>query len=93
MVPHLTAAHVLAQLVIMNVSSFVGRLSPGFFAGRLGVENMTLASTIVCTVLMLGMIGLRSIASVVVMGVIYGFFAGICKHLPFPISSVLTVEN
>ena len=72
----------MVQLVIMNASSFVGRLSPGFFSRKLGVENMTLASTLACTVLIFGMIGLGSVASVIVIGVIYGFFAGTCKHAP-----------
>ena len=81
------STHHLIQLVIMNASSFVGRLSPGFFAQKLGVENMTLASTLACTVLIFGMIGLGSVASVVVIGVIYGFFAGTCEHVPLPFSS------
>ncbi|KAI0960377.1 hypothetical protein AcW1_004904 [Taiwanofungus camphoratus] len=67
------------SLVIMNASSFIERLSPGFFAGSLGVSNMICAATGCCTVLIFGFIGLKSVASVVVIGIIYGFFAGVCK--------------
>jgi hypothetical protein len=66
----------------MNGSSFVGRLSPGFFAQRLGVVNMVTAASGVGAVLILCMIALKSIASVVIIGVLYGYTAGICVHAP-----------
>lgn len=64
----------------MNGSSFVGRLSPGFFVQRLGVVNMVTAASGVGAVLILCMIALKSIASVVIIGVLYGYTAGICVH-------------
>jgi hypothetical protein len=67
-----------SQLVILNASSFFGRLSPGFFAHRLGVVNMATAAAGVGAVLILSMIALRTVASVVVIGVLYGYCAGIC---------------
>ncbi|MGZ7240455.1 hypothetical protein ACXWPE_09425, partial [Streptococcus pyogenes] len=55
---------------------------PGFFANKLGVHNILVTATFVCSVLILGMIGLGSVASVVVIAIIYGFFAGTCAcHL------------
>ncbi|KAF7348859.1 hypothetical protein MVEN_01406000 [Mycena venus] len=78
------------SLVIMNAASFVGRLSPGFFAHRFGVPEMVAASGGVGAVLILCMIALKSVASVVVLGVLYGYSAGIFVTLMAPIFSVLT---
>jgi hypothetical protein len=65
--------------VILNVSAFVGRLSPGLYANALGVDNAVTISAGCCSVLILGMIGVKSLTSVAVIGVIYGFFAGVCE--------------
>ncbi|KAJ6461855.1 MFS general substrate transporter [Mycena vitilis] len=72
------------SLVIMNGSSFFGRLSPGLFVHRFGVINMITVSTGVGSVLLLSMIALKSIASVVVLGVLYGYSAGLCKFIRKP---------
>jgi len=42
-------------LVIMNASSLLGRLSPGFFAHSLGVVQMTVGSCICCSALIFSM--------------------------------------
>ncbi|KAJ6451780.1 MFS general substrate transporter [Mycena sanguinolenta] len=78
------------SLVIMNASSFFGRLSPGFFAHKLGVVNMVTASAGVGSVLILCMIALKSVASVVVIGVLYGYSAGIFVTLMAPLLTILT---
>ncbi|KAJ7214882.1 major facilitator superfamily domain-containing protein [Mycena pura] len=64
------------SLVILNGSAFVGRLCMGFFAQRLGVINMIIVATGCGAVLIL--IALKSAASVVVIGLIYGFWASAC---------------
>jgi hypothetical protein len=79
----------LVQLVIMNASSFVGRIVPGFLAHSLGIANMATASAGCGAVLVLGMIGLSNIASVVVLAILYGFCSGICGcSFPDPTSNV-----
>jgi MFS family permease len=80
------------SLVIMNASSFVGRLSPGFFAQKLGVHNMVTASAGAGAVLILSMIALKSVASVVVIGVLYGFSAGVFITLMAPLLTMLTSD-
>jgi hypothetical protein len=62
----------------MNASSFIGRLSPGFVARRFGILKMVVIGSGCGAVLILCMIALKSIASVVLLGVLYGFCAGIC---------------
>ncbi|KAH7889302.1 major facilitator superfamily domain-containing protein [Phlebopus sp. FC_14] len=81
------------SLVFLNGSSFVGRLSAGFIAPLLGVANLTTASTFACGVLILGMIGLSSVTSVIVLGVIYGYFAGVYIALMAPLIAVLTTNH
>ena len=63
----------------MNFASFVGRLSPGLVVHRLGVANMLVTAAGCGSVLILCMIALKSVASVVIIGVLYGFCAGVCE--------------
>lgn len=67
------------QIVIMNVSNVVGRLSPGPLAHRLGVINMIAASAGCSAILILCMIALKSVVSVALIGVLCGFFSGVCQ--------------
>ncbi|KAJ7689733.1 major facilitator superfamily domain-containing protein [Mycena rosella] len=80
------------SLVIMNASSFVGRLSPGFFARRFGILNMVSIASGCGSVLILCMIALNTVASVVLLGVLYGFCAGVFVTLMGPLLAVLTED-
>ncbi|KAJ7024650.1 major facilitator superfamily domain-containing protein [Mycena alexandri] len=79
-------------LVILNFSSFVGRLSPGFFVRRFGVINMLTIAAGCGAVLILSMIALKTIASVVIIGILYGFCAGVFITLMAPLLAVLTAD-
>ena len=65
---------------MLNGCSVVGRLASGFLAGWWGVANVITLSTFICVVFVFGMIGLGSVASVIVIAIIYGFFAGSCEY-------------
>ncbi|KAJ7215509.1 MFS general substrate transporter [Mycena pura] len=78
------------SLVILNTSSFVGRLLPGFFAQS--VINIIIAATGCGTVLLFCMIALKSVASVIVIGAIFGFCAGAFVTLQAPLVAVLTED-
>ncbi|KAJ7176263.1 MFS general substrate transporter [Mycena crocata] len=80
------------SLVIMNTSSFIGRLTPGFFAHSLGIANMVTASAVGGAIIILGMIALRSLASVVVLGILYGFCAGVFITLMPSLVAFLTED-
>ncbi|KAJ7718869.1 MFS general substrate transporter [Mycena maculata] len=80
------------SLVIMNASSFVGRLTPGFFTHCLGIANMVAAAAGCGAVLILGMIGLSSIVSVVMLAILYGFCAGVFITLMPPLVAFLTED-
>ncbi|KAJ7046295.1 major facilitator superfamily domain-containing protein, partial [Mycena alexandri] len=80
------------SLVIMNASSFVGRLTPGFFAHSLGITKMVTAAAGCGSVLILGMIGLSNVASVVVLAILYGYCAGVFITLMPPLVAILTKD-
>ncbi|KIJ54706.1 hypothetical protein M422DRAFT_24608 [Sphaerobolus stellatus SS14] len=71
-------------LVILNASSFFGRISSAFFLGRLGVGNLTITATACCSIIIFGTIGLSSVASVVLIAICYGFCSGIYVALNAP---------
>ncbi|KAG1837278.1 major facilitator superfamily domain-containing protein [Suillus subalutaceus] len=73
------------SVVILNGSNFIGRLTSGF------IEAFTVSS-ISCGVLILGMIGMGSLASVVVLGVLYGYFAGLNIAMMAPLIATLTPD-
>lgn len=66
------------QLAIMNAASFVGRCTPGIIASYTGVLNLVIISAVACSALIISMIALSDIASVIVIGILHGYFSGIC---------------
>ncbi|KAJ7657046.1 major facilitator superfamily domain-containing protein, partial [Mycena rosella] len=78
------------SLVIMNASSFVGRIVPGFVARKFGIINMAVAASGGGAVLILCTIALKTVASVIVIGILYGFCAGVWVTLIPPLLAVLT---
>ncbi|KAG1903097.1 major facilitator superfamily domain-containing protein [Suillus fuscotomentosus] len=78
------------SLVILSASSSVGRLSAGYIAGYIGVPNLTVISAISCGLIILGTVGLSSPASVVIIGVLYGYFSGVYTAIVGPLMATLT---
>ncbi|KAJ7167985.1 MFS general substrate transporter [Mycena filopes] len=78
------------SLVIMNSASFLGRLTPGFFAHSLGIPNMVAVAAGCVSIVIFGMIGLSSVASVGVLAVLYGYSAGVFITLMPPLVAILT---
>ncbi|KAG1727502.1 major facilitator superfamily domain-containing protein [Suillus lakei] len=80
------------SLVILNASNCVGRVTSGFIAAFTGVPNLIIISTMLCGVLILGMIGLSSLTSVVVLGVLYGYSSGLNTALAAPLMAISTPD-
>ncbi|KAJ7111176.1 MFS general substrate transporter [Mycena crocata] len=78
------------SLVIMNASSFVGRLCPGIVSQRWGVKPMITIASGCAAVLILAMMSIHNVASVVTIGMLYGFFAGCIVALMGPLLAILT---
>lgn len=64
--------------MILNFCSFVGRLSSGFIAHRIGAPITITAASLACTAVVLGMIGVKDVAGVVCVGIFFGYAAGVC---------------
>ncbi|KAE9402331.1 MFS general substrate transporter [Gymnopus androsaceus JB14] len=72
-------------LVILNVFSFLGRLSAGFIAIRVGVLNLITMGMFGCSVVILGMIGAHSEGGFIVIAILYGYCAGTFIALANPL--------
>ncbi|KAG2340294.1 MFS general substrate transporter [Suillus weaverae] len=80
------------SLVIMNAACVIGRCTAGIFAAYTGTLNFTIASTVACSALIISMIALSDIASVVVLGLAYGYFSGVYIALMVPLVTVFTPD-
>ncbi|KAH8883579.1 MFS general substrate transporter [Thozetella sp. PMI_491] len=60
----------------MNLSSIPGRVIPAFFAQRLGPMNMIIGTCLCLAGTGIGLIGARTVTTVFVVAVIYGFGTG-----------------
>ncbi|KAG2359034.1 major facilitator superfamily domain-containing protein [Suillus spraguei] len=66
------------SLVIMNAASFIGRCMSGIIASYTGALNLMIASTVACSAIIISMIALSDTDSMVLLGLAYGYFSGIC---------------
>ncbi|THU99514.1 hypothetical protein K435DRAFT_855605 [Dendrothele bispora CBS 962.96] len=81
---------ILVQLVILNASSFLGRLTPGLLIHKLDVGNMITGDCGRCTVMILAMMGIKNLPEFIVFGVLFGFFAGTYITMNGPLIAMLT---
>ncbi|KAK7697609.1 hypothetical protein SLS64_013348 [Diaporthe eres] len=64
-------------LAVVNLSSIVGRIIPNIhLADIMGPMNMIMVTTAILAVTSLGFIGVKNVAGVFVVAVVYGFFTG-----------------
>ncbi|KAL4862662.1 major facilitator superfamily domain-containing protein [Aspergillus spectabilis] len=68
-------------LIIMSAGSIPGRLLPPFFADMIGNVNVMLPSTLICAVLLFCWIAIESLASLIVVSILFGFFSGAAQAL------------
>ncbi|KAE8351715.1 major facilitator superfamily domain-containing protein [Aspergillus coremiiformis] len=69
-------------LSIITTGSVFGRVFPNFFANQVGPFNIISACTMICGGLMFALINLSSLAGIVVIALLYGFFSGAFVSLP-----------
>ncbi|KAG1731651.1 major facilitator superfamily domain-containing protein [Suillus paluster] len=80
------------SLVITNAACAIGRCTAGIIAEYTGALNLTIASTVACSALIISMIALSDITSVVVLGLAYGYFSGVYVAVLVPLVTVLTPD-
>ncbi|KAE8414656.1 major facilitator superfamily domain-containing protein [Aspergillus pseudocaelatus] len=66
----------LYLLSIIATGSVFGRIFPNFFANQIGSFNIISLCTIVCGALMFALVNLSSLAGMVVVSLLYGFYSG-----------------
>ncbi|KAJ7468246.1 major facilitator superfamily domain-containing protein [Mycena galericulata] len=76
-------------LAIMNAGSVGGRILPNFIADRVGPYNTIIPCLVASAGLTFSIFGLRSFASIVIFGVLYGFWSGSCEPAHSIFRSVL----
>ncbi|KAB8269047.1 major facilitator superfamily domain-containing protein [Aspergillus minisclerotigenes] len=69
-------------LSIITTGSVFGRIFPNIFANQIGPFNIISLCTIVCRALMFALVNLSSLASMVAVSLLYGFFSGAFVSLP-----------
>ncbi|KAG1731650.1 major facilitator superfamily domain-containing protein [Suillus paluster] len=79
-------------LVIMNAACVIGRCTAGIIAAYSGLLNLTIASTLACSALIISMIALTKISSVIVIGIAYGYVYGVYIAALVPLVTVLTPD-
>jgi MFS family permease len=69
-------------LSIITTGSVFGRIFPNLFANQVGPFNIISLCTVVCGALMFSLVNLTSLAGMVVVSLLYGFFSGAFVSLP-----------
>ncbi|KIK39527.1 hypothetical protein CY34DRAFT_89056 [Suillus luteus UH-Slu-Lm8-n1] len=80
------------SLVILNAACFIGRCTAGVAATYMGVLNLAIASTVACSAVIISMMALSDVASVVMLGLAYGYFSGVYIALVVPLVTVFTPD-
>lgn len=63
-------------LAVVTAGSVIGRLGPSLLASKIGMYNVVVPCTLVTGCLAFALIGSKSMASIIVVGVLYGIFSG-----------------
>ncbi len=79
-------------LPILNSASVAGRIVPNLIADKIGPFNMIVPAVLVAGVIIFGLIGTHSIAGIIIVALLYGFFSGAFVSLP-PACFVLLSPN
>lgn len=80
------------SLAILNAACVIGRCTAGIIAAYTELLNLTIASMAACGIVIISMIGLNVMSSVVVVGVIYGYFSGVYIALQVPLVTMMTPD-
>lgn len=77
---------------ILNAASIFGRTIPNAISDKTGAFNLLGPGAVIVSVIIFGMLGAESVASVVILAILFGFFSGIFIALP-PVGIVRLTED
>ncbi|KAG2120075.1 MFS general substrate transporter [Suillus cothurnatus] len=80
------------SLTILHTGSFIGRLTGGVVSAYVGIPNTIIGCSFISSAVIFSMIGLRSVTSVALIGISYGYFSGGFVAVMAPLISYLTPE-
>ncbi|KAI0318915.1 major facilitator superfamily domain-containing protein [Amylostereum chailletii] len=80
-------------LAVMNAASLPGRLTLNVLARRLGAINLIMATCVACAVPILALLGISSVAGIMVFSILYGFFSGAFLSLLSPAVASLCKDD
>ncbi|KAG2140780.1 hypothetical protein BD769DRAFT_118985 [Suillus cothurnatus] len=87
------ADRLLLPIILLSTRLYQARaIDIGFIESFTGVMNLTIIASFSCGMVIFGMIGLSTLASVVVLGVLYGYFAGLNVAMAGPLVANLTPD-
>lgn len=64
------------QVAILNAGAIPGRIIPNMLADHFGTYNMAIPFLTACGILIFAMIGVKTVAGMVVVTILYGFMSG-----------------
>jgi len=79
------------SIAILNAASVIGRIIPNMLADKVGPFLLVIPTTIICGGLMFAMLGITSVASMVVVAVVYGIFSG--AYLALIVAAVVSLSR
>ncbi|EFY85727.1 MFS monocarboxylate transporter, putative [Metarhizium acridum CQMa 102] len=80
---HITSTALSFYIVpILNAASIFGRTIPNAISDKTGAFNLIGPGAVIVSVIIFGMLGAKSVASVVILAILFGFFSGIFIALP-----------
>lgn len=78
---------------ILNVASMLGRTLPNALSDKVGALNILAPGALICGVLTYALIGVTSLAGIVILTLLYGFMSGVFIALPPVLFVTLTKDK
>jgi len=67
---------------ILNAASVFGRTVPNALSDKVGILNLLVPGTVVCSILIFSLLAVHNTAGIIIIAVFFGFFSGIFIGLP-----------
>ncbi|KAJ4303143.1 hypothetical protein N0V90_002035 [Kalmusia sp. IMI 367209] len=77
---------------ILNAGSTLGRTVPNYLSDKFGPMNLFGPAALACAVLTFSIIAIKTLAGIIVLAILYGFFSGVYVALP-PVCFVRLTKN
>lgn len=76
------AAYAFYLIPILNAASTLGRTLPNYLSDKVGPMNLFGPAALICSALTFSLVAVKTVASVTVLSILFGFFSGVYVALP-----------